>query len=276
MPWISYAQNREDVLLKRALRDVKTGFYVDVGAYHPVDVSITKHFYDSGWNGINVEPSPAQYAIVAQARPRDINVNVAVSDHIGAMTFYEALEGTRGLSTLAAEEAERHKRNGFRFREHDVPVVTLAELLDRHAGQRTVDFMSVDVEGHERAVLAGGDWRRWRPRIVVVEATRPLSMEQTHGQWEGILLDAGYLLATFDGLNRYYVREEDRARIGDLVVPANVFDAYVPWEQQKRIEELEAQLAELRGTAGGRLRHWASRATKGLVAAASALRHSRR
>jgi hypothetical protein len=54
---VSYAQNYEDILLGRALRKSE-GFYIDVGANHPVFHSVTKLFHDRGWRGINVEPSP--------------------------------------------------------------------------------------------------------------------------------------------------------------------------------------------------------------------------
>ena len=57
-PMISYAQNFEDVILWRALRDVPNGFYIDIGAGHPVADSVTMHFYEHGWRGINVEPDP--------------------------------------------------------------------------------------------------------------------------------------------------------------------------------------------------------------------------
>jgi hypothetical protein len=32
-----------------------------------------------------------------------------------------------------------------------------------------IDFVSIDVEGHEPDVLAGFDLQRWRPRLLVIE-----------------------------------------------------------------------------------------------------------
>ena len=66
-----------------------TGFYIDVGAYDPVDDSVTKHFYDLGWRGINVEPAGHLRARSPTARPRDVNLNVGLSDEPGTLTFYE-------------------------------------------------------------------------------------------------------------------------------------------------------------------------------------------
>lgn len=248
MPWISYAQNREDVLLRHAFGDATSGFYLDVGACDPVDLSVTKHFYDLGWNGINVEPSPTSFAKVSGGRPRDVNLNVGISNHRGTMPFYKAKGHATGLSTVVAEEVEVHKKNGFDFDRLIVPVTTLVDVCEEHVKGRTIDFMSIDVEGHEREVLEGGDFKRFRPRIVLIEATRPKSTELTHGRWEHLLVSCDYLFATFDGLNRYYVRKEDEALIPKLQTPPNCFDDFVPWEYQRQIDALKAEIEAYRSS----------------------------
>ena len=80
MTFVSYARNFEDVLLWRALRGVKNGFYVDVGAAHPDTNSVTRAFYDRGWSGINVEPTVELSLRLKAARPRDINVQIALGE----------------------------------------------------------------------------------------------------------------------------------------------------------------------------------------------------
>ena len=89
MPFISFAQNLEDVVLHRALRDVVQGFYVDVGANSPDEQSVTRAFYERGWRGINIEPALGFYDQLAAARPHDINLAVAAGDSIGTVTFYD-------------------------------------------------------------------------------------------------------------------------------------------------------------------------------------------
>src|SRR5213592_2165760 len=101
MAIVSYAQNGEDVLLDRALRTQPPGFYIDVGANDPVIDSVTKMFYDRGWRGINVEPG-AIFARLAAARPRDVNIQMALSDRAGTREFYE-FPDAGGLSTLSAD-----------------------------------------------------------------------------------------------------------------------------------------------------------------------------
>ena len=247
---VSYAQNREDVLLARVFPADRPGFYVDVGAYDPTSCSITRHFYNHGWHGVNVEPAPAAAERIRAARPRDNTVNLALSNREGTLTFFEAEPKHAGLSTLDRAQAEVHRRRGVTMNEYDVPVITLAKLCEMHC-PAAIDFISVDVEGHERQVLEGMDFTRFRPTVMVVEATRPMATEQTHGQWESILLNAGYRYATFDGLNRYYV-DAPRADefIPKLAVPPNVFDDFIPYEYSSRIEELEREVKALRALVG--------------------------
>lgn len=233
----SYAQNREDVLLDRLFPRGLKGFYVDVGANDPVVHSVTKHFYDLGWRGVNIEPSLESYERLQEARPRDVNLNLGLSDREDTLTFYEFPPGLSGVSTFSAEQAAWHLEQGHAAQERAVPVTTLAKICAEHVDGE-IDFLSVDVEGHEREVLEGGDWSRWRPRVVVVEATQPMTTNPTHQQWEHILLDADYAFAAFDGLNRYYVRSEDAHLAAGLATPANVSDHFVPFEHAKPLEDL--------------------------------------
>lgn len=241
-PMISYAQNFEDVILRRAFARVANGFYIDVGANDPVRLSVTKHFYDHGWRGINLEPGDI-FKALSEARPRDVNLNVGASNRSGVITFYEFPE-IHGLSTCDPKEAAVHRdQEGLECIERQTPVMTLAEVCERHAPDE-IHFMSIDVEGHERAVLEGADWKRWRPMIVLIEATRPNSTEPTHGEWESILLEADYQFATFDGLNRFYVRRESASLAEALKTPANCFDSYTLYDTVCKLEYIKRLEAE--------------------------------
>lgn len=216
---ISYAQSCEDVRLRRAFPDAEHGFYIDVGANDPLIDSVTKHFYDRGWRGVNVEPIPRLLDRLRVERPRDVNLGVGLSDHPGMLPFFES--GTMpGWSTFSPDLARAYRARGFELLEHSVPVTTLALLCDEHA-DRPIDFLKVDVEGHEREVLAGADWSRWRPRVVVVE-------NAWTERWEPLLVDADYQLAASDRMNRYYVRGEDRQLVPILAEPVGPSDDFLP------------------------------------------------
>ena len=98
---ISFAQSGEDVVLARAFRGRNEGLYVDLGANDPVVDSVTKHFYDRGWRGINVEPVPSAFEALVAQRPRDVNLNVAVGRTRETRVFYETLSND-GLFELLA------------------------------------------------------------------------------------------------------------------------------------------------------------------------------
>ena len=255
----SYAQNHEDVLLARLFPPGLQGFYIDVGAMDPVLNSTTKLFSDRGWRGVNVEPATFHFERLQAGRPRDVNLNVGVSDEEGTLTFFES-DPNSGWSTFSTEQAERHRDAGLTLVERTVSVMTLAQICQKYV-TGTIDFISIDVEGHERQVLEGGDWRTWRPRVVVIEATEPNTTITTHHQWEHVLLEADYAFAAFDGLNRYYVRSEDEHLAPALATPVNVFDDYVP-------HQYASQIAELRFWGETAQRHLAaSRALNATVAA---------
>ena len=228
---ISYAQNQEDVLLNRVFQGLSNGFYIDVGANDPVVDSVTKLFYDRGWTGINVEPDEKCWRRLESLRPRDRNLNLGLSDRPGMLTFYTARQAG-GWSTFSSDQAEDLRRKGFRDSTHFMTVTTLAEICAKHVGDRSVDFLKIDVESHEFEVIVGADWKRWRPRVVLVEAN-------AEERWEPLLLAADYRFATFDGLNRYYVKcEEAEDLIPRFSPPVNVLDDFIPYRYHLALKEL--------------------------------------
>lgn len=210
-------------MLYRALRHVPRGIYIDVGAWHPQLHSVTKWFYDNGWSGINVEPSRKFFRLLQQRRPRDINLNVAIGKQAGQLDFYEV--GHTGLSSLSNASVILGKALGFRrSRMYSVEVQTMTQVFDRHVRSGDVHFVKIDVEGFEADVLAGFDWKTQRPWILVVEAVCPGTTEAAWADWEPTLLAGGYEFVWFDGLNRFYLREESAELREHFRVPVNMFD----------------------------------------------------
>ena len=168
---ISYAQNFEDVVLNRVFHDVKDGRYIDVGAYDPVIDSVTKHFYDQGWSGVNIEPVVRFHRKFEEQRPRDWNLNVVLGTERGSVEFSEW--GDSGLSTYCDTMDEKSLAGlGLAKKTYSVRMITLADVTSQLDG-RDVQFLKVDVEGAERDVLLGGEWRAFRPRVIVLEAIKP-------------------------------------------------------------------------------------------------------
>ncbi|MEJ5348381.1 MAG: FkbM family methyltransferase [Desulfosoma sp.] len=243
MTIISYAQNFEDVMLWRALKHVSHGFYIDVGAWSPDIESVTKVFYERGWRGINIEPNPVYHQMLLEKRPRDINLKIAISDKPGLleMTFVE----NSGLSTLSKKLSNIYKEAGWSVKNQLVQVKTLCQVWEDYItdGQE-VQFLKIDIEGLEELAIRGNDWTKNRPWIVVVEAMEPMSQVESHHVWEPILLQADYIFAYADGLNRFYVAKERADLLPTFAYPPNVFDGFVLVSQKQA--EARAQQAEAR------------------------------
>ncbi|WP_199100152.1 FkbM family methyltransferase [Dyella sp. ASV21] len=247
---VSYAQNQEDVMLHRALRDVVHGFYIDVGAQQPVLDSVTKLFYDMGWTGINIDPMPQWVEMLKADRPHDINLQLAVSDRAGRMTFF-AIPGT-GLSTADQDFARRHESAGYVAHEITVEVRTLDDICEEH-GVREVHFLKIDVEGAEEGVIRGFSFERIRPWIVVVEAVEPVAQREgegaldavmSHAAWDPLLLARGYEFVYWDGLNRFYLASEHAELRERFSAPPNPLDAFVRHNdlvKHERIIQLEVE-----------------------------------
>lgn len=236
-----YGDNFEDVRLKRVFQE-PSGFYIDVGACDPKLGSITKHFYNRGWRGINIEPSLSGIGKFQESRPEDVNIQCAVSDETGSQTLYTFPE-VPFLTTLQPELAQRHEAQlSARATPLVVPTQTLAEICEAHVASRAIDFMVIDVEGHEREVLAGADFSRFRPKVVVVEATEPLTRIATHEAWEPLLLRAGYETAAFDGCNRYYVEVGNTDFLEALAMPICFFDQFLHYRQLRPLFDMRDEL----------------------------------
>ena len=210
LPPLSYAQRFEDFHLWRALGDVQNGFYVDVGAGPPVYDNVSFAFYLAGWRGICVEPNPALAALGRAVRPHDYLYEGLCGAAAGEATLYLQHE-FHGLSTTIAEHAKAAEKEINRNAEVlTLPMTTLAALCEKQA-PATFEFLKVDVEGAEADVLRGADFSRFRPKIIVVEAIKPLTLAPAWDEWEPLLAHHGYSYVWDDELNRYYVAEEARA-----------------------------------------------------------------
>ena len=233
--FVSYAQNYEDVILWRALKHIENGFYVDCGAYHPDRDSVTRAFYERGWQGINIEPIATLLQKFVAQRPRDINLSLALSDNSNGAQFFEIAD--TGLSTLLPDVAHRHINAGFVIRQTEVPTRRLSDVLGQYA-KDPIHFLKIDVEGAEDLVIRGADLGKFRPWVILVEATKPRSCESSIG-WEAHLIACGYDFVYFDGLNRFYVAKEHSELSAVLAVSPNVFDDFVKNDQLEAVAVAE-------------------------------------
>lgn len=254
MPMLSYTSNFEDVIINRALSNVEKGFYVDVGAYHPVACSNTCALYQKGWRGMVVEPQARLHPLWLQHRPQDTLIEAAVGDHDGEITFYE-LPSNDQLATTATAIVEMHQREGREVVGHSVPLYSLNTLLSTHRPQGDIHLLSIDVEGAEKAALQGLDLRRFRPWLIVLESVLPNRPVSNYAEWEPLLLNADYAFVYFDTVNRFYLAKEHIELEKHFKYPPCVWDQFVDYrlqhyqnlasKLQRDLEGLKSQLKTL-------------------------------
>ena len=238
MSFISYAQNLEDVMLYRALKHVKRGFYIDVGAFHPINDSITKSFYDRGWRGINIEPITEFFELFQQHRPEDININLAVGNYEGEVIFYEVVN--TGLSTTNKAYANRHARAGYEMRPHTIRCTTLDSICSEN-DVGIVHILKIDIEGGEKALLEGFAFATVRPWVVVIESVEPNTMVDSSHEWEPLILGKSYEFVYSDGVSRFYLAAEHSDLQSHFCYPPNAFDDYIIYPHWLALHELSEE-----------------------------------
>ena len=168
----SYSQEGEDLILRRFFESGsgETGFYVDIGAHHPFRFSNTYLFYKMGWNGINIDATPGSMALFNKIRPRDINLEYAISDTEGTLTYYMFKDAA--LNTFSRELADNYVQDGQNLLNEEIlNVYTLSKVLGDYLDQgMKIDFMSIDAEGFDLKVLKSNDWSKYRPTVLLVES----------------------------------------------------------------------------------------------------------
>ena len=163
----SYSMDGEDVEIFGYFKNKKNGFYVDVGAYHPIERNNTMLLYKQGWEGINIDISNFSIKLFNHLRPRDINLNLAISKNEGDVEMYFQKKISQ-LSTIKKNQAEKSFQGNIKIKK--INSKTLTSVLDnsRFKG-RKIDLLDIDVEGADIDVLESLDFGRYSPEIICVE-----------------------------------------------------------------------------------------------------------
>lgn len=190
----SYAQEGEDMILRRIFETQTTGFYVDVGAHHPQRFSNTYFFYQRGWCGINIDATPGGMALFEQERPDDTNIEAAIANGTHELSFF--IFNEPALNTFDAELARQREGATYTvLRTEKIATRTLADVLACALPiDQTIDFLSIDVEGFDFDVLRSNDWQRFRPRYVLVECYEPDLESVLHTDLHHFLIGYNYRL----------------------------------------------------------------------------------
>jgi FkbM family methyltransferase len=167
---VSYSQEGEDIVLERFLDSSQKGFFVDVGAHHPIRFSNTYRFYLKGWKGLNIDATPKSMDAFKELRKKDVNLEVGVGLTKGILKYY--LFDEPALNTFNKERVDYLLNNSnYRLKSQvDVDVKPLSLILEENLiHDQEIDFLSIDVEGLDYEVLLSNDWSKYRPKIILIE-----------------------------------------------------------------------------------------------------------
>jgi FkbM family methyltransferase len=190
---ICFSQEGESLILDRLFNNRNEGFYIDIGAHHPKRFSNTFSMYRRGWRGISIDPTPGLSEKFECLRRGDLFIPVAVSDIEQPTEFFQFDEPA--LNTFSRSLASQYRSAGYtQVSTQLIMTRRLDGILAEYALGREIDFMSIDVEGHELSVLRSNDWTRFRPRVLLVEIL-DFNLEQAaQSPVHSHLVDLGYKL----------------------------------------------------------------------------------
>jgi len=184
----------------------RAGVFVEVGANDPVAGSQTWLLEQNGWRGVLVEPQSAHCEKLRSGRKNSQVFQVACSgpEMEGEMDLLLAEED--GSSTL---QKQRDTHGTHFIGTERVKVTTLDKVLTT-AGVAKIDFLSLDVEGHEIEVMRGLDFKKFSPALILIEdGVRDLSKHR-------FLKSRGYKLVKRTTLNNWYVPRDCDFKMSSL------------------------------------------------------------
>lgn len=177
----SYSNWGIDMMADFFFRNKKKGIYIDVGCHHPLINNNTYPLYKRGWDGINIDIDFSSIDSFNFLRPKDTNIEIAVSSSVGEteLYFHHNRAAKNTLSKSKGHDAKEIRK---------IKTNTLNNIIEKSIYKNSlIDFISIDVEGHELNVLKGFDFRKFKPKLVVIEFIQGGIKEFFHQKFENIL-----------------------------------------------------------------------------------------
>jgi FkbM family methyltransferase len=205
----SFAQQGEDLTVDRIWSRIlknefnKTGIYVDIGSYHPIEHSVTYLVYLRGWRGLVVDASPKSCALHGKFRPRDKVVNAVVgSEDLESVDFYfHKFDELSLINTKYPNDKSNYVKTSL-------PQKNINSIL-MSAGIGKIDLLNIDIEGAELEVLEVLDFDKYQPKIIAVEIHGYNIEEGLKTEVAKILLSKNYILVGVNVITYFFIKKYD-------------------------------------------------------------------
>lgn len=203
----SYSQQGEDLIIDFIfnVKGIKTPFYLDIGANHPIQLSNTYYFYLKGNQGICIDPNVDYTKSYKKMRPRDLFLPIGVTSAENNTIPYYKMSWPE-FNTFDKEQAEKvqekYKGKNDIIEVINHKVININEVLKTHCKQR-IDFLNLDIEGLDLALLQNWDFSLQTPRVICVE-TKDLKTGKEDEGINSFLISKGYTCLAKNLINSIY------------------------------------------------------------------------
>lgn len=202
---LSYSQSGEDMILDTIFCNVSKGVYVDIGANNPYIQSNTHYFYKKGWRGINIDALPGSMNKFNKVRGKDVNIEAAISNDNSELTYY--MFDSTFFNTFNQNKVEKIKGYAKFIGEKTIKTLKLSDIFNS-LKINIIDFLSVDVEGHDYEVLKSNDWEKYHPKVIVTECFSG-GLELLHSdKIYQLLKSKGYMIFCSSPSNAFYIEND--------------------------------------------------------------------
>jgi len=204
---IYYGEFGEDILVNRFFRKKNEGFYVDVGCYHPIKGSLTYRLYKKGWKGLNVDLSKISIDLFKLARPKDHNIQAAITDYDGETHFFE-----NGM----INQQNTLENTGANLKKIKITAFKLQTLLDK-LNISHIDFLNIDVEGSDYKAISSLNLNKIRPKMICIEENRYDIKEIINDKIQDLMSSNNYFLFSRLGVSSIYVDNHSKSEMENIM-----------------------------------------------------------
>ena len=162
----SYSFNAVDLIIDYIFKNTKNGFYLDIGAQHPISNNNTYLLYKRGWRGVNIDLDKKNIDLFNIARPNEINLNYAVSNVNGEADLFFYHDASP-INTLNEKISTFQKAKVSKIKK--IHTKTLNNILGSINLKKKINYMNIDVEGSEEKILEGFDIDKYKPDVISIE-----------------------------------------------------------------------------------------------------------
>ena len=202
-----FAEFAEDVMVNRIFKNLNTGFYVDIGAYHPFKGSLTYNLYTKGWNGINFDLSKTSIDLFNIARPKDININCAISDFTGETFYYENSEINQQNSLIIQNPNQKK----IKIKSYQLNEILILNNINN------VDYINIDTEGNELKILKGIDFTKIKPYLFTIEDNSFNFNDTIKKEKITFMAQKNYQLINVIGVTMFFVKKSSVTEINEQI-----------------------------------------------------------